>query len=91
MAMTMKDRLKQAEQGRAYWYAKTNKDDSVRVSGVDDCWFRRDATIEELQAALPNPTETYTYFECVQYQKLGRKICRVVVEKIDLTESVTEN
>jgi len=86
--MKLKDCLKKAEQGTAYWYAKTSKDDCVSTSGLDKCWFRRDSTIEELQAALADRDETYTYFYCQQWQKVGRKIELVKVEEIDLSESV---
>tara|TARA_R100001143_G_C3319471_1_gene114034 strand:- start:623 stop:742 length:120 start_codon:yes stop_codon:yes gene_type:complete len=33
--MKLKDRLKQAEQGTAYWYAKTSKDDCFSTSGLE--------------------------------------------------------
>ena len=84
MTMKLKDCLKQAEQGSAYWYAKESKDSPTSTSGLEKCWFRRDSTIEELQAALPNDGETYTYFYCKQWQKVGRRIDLVTVEEIEI-------
>src|SRR5438045_1890549 len=79
MSFRLKDQL-----GKGYWHLRTAPQWSS--SNTDACWFRRDATPEELIASYlgceTNNIETAMYLYWEEYMKVGRKIQRVETKRV---------
>lgn len=81
MGLRLKDNL-----GKCHWEAKESRDSAFSTCGVEPVWRDRNATVEDLLEAVENRCETYTYFYCEEWQRVGRSIKLVKIKEYDLAE-----
>ncbi len=64
--------------GKCMWCAKT---EHASLSGSEPCWWDRNATLDELWAALdPQDRQDVLYFYCEEWRKVWWRAKRVEIK-----------
>jgi hypothetical protein len=71
--------------GKCMWCAKV---EGGSFSGDEPCWWDKNATLDELWAAVdPDFREDVLYFYCEEWQKVWWWVKRVEIKRYEVTDA----